>query len=58
MLLISLACMAAGYTLLYAGWRPGQNDEYAHAPWLLWIDAFKALGSEAVATQPKGATLA
>jgi hypothetical protein len=46
MLLVSLLSMTAGYTLMYAGMRPGTNDRYAHAPWLLWVDAFKQLNIE------------
>lgn len=58
MLLLSLGCLCVGFTLVYAGWRPGPGDLYAHQPWMLWVEAFKGLASEALASQPKGAVLA
>ncbi|MDA8358234.1 MAG: hypothetical protein M0Z95_18520 [Actinomycetota bacterium] len=57
MLLLSLGCLCLGFTLVYAGWRPGPNDIYAHEPWMLWVEAFRALNEEAMSANG-GAVLA
>jgi hypothetical protein len=47
MLLVALAFMTVGYTLLYAGIKGGPSDQWARQPWTLWSDAFNQLGTEA-----------
>lgn len=47
MLIIAICAITVGYTLVYAGMRPGKNDKYALAPWLLLVDASKQLNAEA-----------
>lgn len=50
-LAVALVFGTVGYTLIYAGMKGGPGQAWAHAPWLLWVDAFKELGSETQAAQ-------
>ena len=47
MLLVSLAFLTVGYTLLYAGIKGGPGGQYARAPWVLWTQSFAQLSQEA-----------
>lgn len=61
MLLVSLAFLTVGYTLLYAGIKGGPapgKDAWARAPWLLWQQAFSQLRTEAAQTRAATAALA
>lgn len=51
MLIVSLAFLTVGYTLLYSGLKGGCNDEFVKAPWTLWSKAFDQLGIEAKSQQ-------
>jgi hypothetical protein len=51
MLVVSLAFLTVGYTLVYAGIKGGPKDAWARAPWGLWVEAFKQLGTEASQVQ-------
>lgn len=55
MLLVAIGFMTVGYTLLYAGIKGGPNEEWARAPWQLWVDASKTLSAEAKRTAAQNA---